>query len=157
MSNKIFNVKFCVLLPIVLIVTIFLWAVPTSFYGVEALTIVQQRVIALFAFAALMWICEIIPNWTTSLLVIVISLLTLSDKGLGFLCYPEAGRLIPYANIMAAFADPVVMLFLGGFTLAIMAQKYCLDVTLAKALLKPFGSKPRWVLLGFLLISLMII
>ena len=99
MSNKKFNVKFCVLLPIVLIVTVFLWAVPTSFYGVEALTIVQQRVIALFVFAALMWIFEIIPNWTTSILVIVLSLLTISDKGLGFLCYPEAGRLIPYANI----------------------------------------------------------
>ena len=151
MSNKKFNVKYCVLLPIVLIVTIFLWAVPVSFYGIEDLTIVQQRVIALFTFAALMWIFEIIPNWTTSILVIVLSLLTVSDKGLGFLCYPEAGRLIPYANIMAAFADPVVMLFLGGFTLAITASKYCLDVTLAKALLKPFGRKPRWVLLGFLL------
>ncbi len=79
MSNKKFNVKFCVLLPIVLIVTVFLWAVPTSFYGVEALTIVQQRVIALFVFAALMWIFEIIPNWTTSILVIVLSLLTVSD------------------------------------------------------------------------------
>ena len=145
-------VKYCVLLPIVLAVTIFLWAVPTSFYGIDSLTIVQQRVIALFAFAALMWIFEIIPNWTTSVLVVVLSLLTVSDKGLGFLCYPEAGKLIPYANIMAAFADPVVMLFLGGFTLAIMAQKYCLDVTLAKVLLKPFGTKPRWVLLGFLIV-----
>ena len=29
---------------------------------------VQQRVIALFVFAALMWMFEIIPNWTTSLL-----------------------------------------------------------------------------------------
>ena len=145
-------VKYCVLLPIVLAVTIFLWAVPTSFYGIDALTTVQQRVIALFAFAALMWIFEIIPNWTTSVLVVVLSLLTVSDKGLGFLCYPEAGKLIPYANIVAAFADPVVMLFLGGFTLAIMAQKYCLDVTLAKVLLKPFGTKPRWVLLGFLIV-----
>ena len=145
-------VKYCVLLPIVLAVTIFLWAVPTSFYGIDSLTTVQQRVIALFAFAALMWIFEIIPNWTTSVLVVVLSLLTVSDKGLGFLCYPEAGKLIPYANIMAAFADPVVMLFLGGFTLAIMAQKYCLDVTLAKVLLKPFGTKPRWVLLGFLIV-----
>lgn len=145
-------VKYCVLLPIVLAVTIFLWAVPTSFYEIDALTTVQQRVIALFAFASLMWIFEIIPNWTTSVLVVVLSLLTVSDKGLGFLCYPEAGKLIPYANIMAAFADPVVMLFLGGFTLAIMAQKYCLDVTLAKVLLKPFGTKPRWVLLGFLIV-----
>ena len=49
-----FNVKLLVFLPLVLIITIFLWAVPTSFFGIEALTVVQQRVIALFVFAALM-------------------------------------------------------------------------------------------------------
>ncbi len=152
MADKKFNVKYCVLLPIVLIVTIFLWAVPTSFFGIEALTATQQRVIALFVFAALMWIFEIIPNWTTSLLVIVISLLTVSNKGLGFLCTPDAGKLVPYKDLMASFADPVVMLFLGGFVLAIMAEKYGLDVTLARVLLKPFGKKPKSVLLGFLIV-----
>ena len=85
MATKKLNLKFCVFLPIVLLVTIFLWAVPVSFFGIEELTVVQQRVIALFVFAALMWIFEIIPNWTTSLLVIVISLLTVSDKGLPIL------------------------------------------------------------------------
>ena len=69
MSEKRFNVKMCVLLPIVLAVTLFLWVVPVDFYGIAGLTVVQQRVIALFVFAALMWIFEIIPNWTTSLLV----------------------------------------------------------------------------------------
>ena len=152
MADKKFNVKYCVLLPIVLIATIFLWAVPTSFFGIDALTATQQRVIALFVFAALMWIFEIIPNWTTSLLVIVISLLTVSNKGLGFLCTPDAGKLVPYKDLMASFADPVVMLFLGGFVLAIMAEKYGLDVTLARVLLKPFGKKPKSVLLGFLIV-----
>ncbi len=152
MSEKKLNVKYCVFLPIVLIITIFLWAVPTSFYGIEALTPVQQRVIALFIFAALMWIFEIIPNWTTSLLVIVVALLTMSDKGLGFLCNPDMGQLVSYKRIMSAFADPVVMLFLGGFVLAIMAERYGLDVTLAKALLSIFGTKPKMVLLGFLVI-----
>lgn len=152
MSNSKFSVKYCVLLPLVLIVTIFLWAVPTSFFGIEALTPVQQRVIALFVFAALMWIFEIIPNWTTSLLVIVVALLTVSDKGLKFLCTPEAGQLVGYKSLMSAFADPVVMLFLGGFVLAIMASKYGLDVTLARILLKPFGTNPKIVLLGFLVV-----
>ena len=69
MSDKKINVKMCVLLPIVLAVTLFLWLVPVDFYGIEALTVVQQRVIALFVFAALMWMFEIIPNWTTSLLL----------------------------------------------------------------------------------------
>ena len=152
MSTKKLNPKYCVFLPIVLIITIFLWAVPTSFYGIEELTVVQQRVIALFAFAALMWIFEIIPNWTTSLLVIVISLLTVSDKGIGFFCDPQYGQLVGYKSLMSSFADPVVMLFLGGFVLAIVAEKYGLDVTMAKALLSLFGTKPKMVLLGFLLV-----
>ena len=152
MSNSTFSVKYCVLLPIVLIITILLWALPVSTFGIEGLTVVQQRVIALFVFAALMWICEIIPNWTTSLLVIVIALLTVSDKGIGFLCNPQYGTLVSYKSLMASFADPVVMLFLGGFVLAIMAEKYGLDVTMARALLSLFGTKPKMVLLGFLLV-----
>lgn len=152
MSKSKFSFKYCVLLPIVLIVTVVLWALPTASFGIEALTPVQQRVIALFVFAALMWIFEIIPNWTTSLLVIVMALLTVSNKGLGFLCTPEAGKLVNYKDLMASFADPVVMLFLGGFVLAIVAEKYGLDVTLARVLLAPFGKKPRAVLLGFLIV-----
>ena len=152
MVNSRFNVKYCVFLPIVLVITIFLWAVPTSFFGIDALTPVQQRVIALFVFAALMWMFEIVPNWTTSLLVIVLSLLTVSDKGLSFLCKPEYGTLVNYKSLMSAFADPVIMLFLGGFVLAIMASKYGLDVTLARVLLKPFGKKPKKVILGFLIV-----
>ncbi len=147
-----FNVKLCILLPLVIVVTLFLWFVPTSFFGIDALTVVQQRVIALFAFAALMWMFEIIPNWTTSLALIVLALLTVSNKGLGFLCNPQYGQLVNYKDIMAAFADPVIMLFLGGFVLAIMAEKYGLDVTLARLLLKPFGKNPKMVLLGFLLV-----
>ena len=153
MANNKLNVKFCVLLPIVLLVTGFLWAVPTSFFGIDALTVVQQRVIALFVFAALMWIFEIIPNWTTSLLVIVISLLTVSDKGIGLFCDPKFGQLVGFKSIMASFADPVVMLFMGGFVLAIMAEKYGLDVTMGRGLLSVFGTKPKIVLLGFLIVN----
>lgn len=152
MANSKFNFKFGVLLPIVLLVTVFLVAVPVEFFGIADLTVVQQRVIALFVFAALMWMFEIIPNWTTSILIIVLSLLTVSDKGIGFLCKPEYGSLVGYKSLMSSFADPVVMLFLGGFVLAIMAEKYGLDVTLARYLLKPFGTKPKMVLLGFLVV-----
>ena len=152
MAQSKINLKYCVFLPIVLLITLFLWAVPVSFFGIAELTVVQQRVIALFVFAALMWIFEIIPNWTTSLLVIVIALLTVSDKGLGFFCDPKFGQLVGFKSIMSAFADPVVMLFLGGFVLAIVAEKYGLDVTMGRALLGLFGTKPKWVLLGFLVV-----
>ena len=152
MATQKLNVKYCVLLPFVLLVTLILWCMPTGAFGIDALTVVQQRVIALFVFAALMWMFEIIPNWTTSLLVIVISLLTVSDKGIGFFCDPKFGQLVDYKSLMASFADPVVMLFMGGFVLAIMAEKYGLDVTMGRAMLGLFGTKPKMVLLGFLLV-----
>lgn len=139
-------------LGIVLALTIFLWAVPTSFFGIEGLTPVMQRTIAIFVFTALMWIIEVIPTWTTSVVSMVIMLLTISNKGFGFMIFEGAGTMVDYKSIMAAFADPVIMLFLGGFVLAIAASKVGLDVILAKALLKPFGKNPKMVLLGFLFI-----
>lgn len=138
-------------LGIVLALTIFLWAVPTSFFGIEGLTPVMQRTIAIFVFTALMWIIEVIPTWTTSVISMVVMLLTISNKGIGFTMYEGAGTFVDYKSIMAAFADPVIMLFLGGFVLAIAASKVGLDVAIARTLLKPF-KKPKWVLLAFLLI-----
>ncbi len=133
-----------------------IWFMPTTAFGIDGLTVLQQRTIALFVFAAMMWIFESIPSWTTSVLIIVIALLTLSNKGLGFLMVDANGEaldgVMKYTKLMSAFADPVVMLFLGGFTLAIMAQKYGLDLTLARILLKPFGTNPKMVLLGFLVV-----
>ena len=152
MSGSKFSLKYCVVLPIVLILTILLWALPVESYGIAGLTVVQQRMIAIFVFAALMWMFEIIPNWTTSLVVIVVMLLSVSDKGLGFFCKPEFGTLVDYKSIMASFADPVVMLFLGGFVLAIIASKYGMDAAIAKVLLGIFGHKPKMVLLGFLIV-----
>ena len=152
MSTHNSSVRNTVILAVILAITIFLWAVPVSFFGIEELTVVQQRMIAIFIFAALMWIFEVIPNWTTSLLVVVIMLLTVSDKGISLFCDPKYGTLIDYKTIMASFADPVVMLFLGGFVLAIVASKYGMDAAIAKVLLGMFGKNSKFVLLGFLIV-----
>jgi sodium-dependent dicarboxylate transporter 2/3/5 len=81
-------------------------------------------------------------------------LLFTSTSGIAFMCNPEeVGELLPYKGVMACFADPVIMLFIGGFVLAIAATKTGLDAQLAKVLLKPFGTKSDNVLLGFLLIT----
>ena len=153
------NVKRCLSFLVVCIFTFFLAFVPTSFYGVNPetglpiFTLTQQRVIAIFVFTAMMWILEVIPTWTTSVVAIVAILLTTSNKGLGFLMVKEnIGELTNYKSIMAAFADPVIMLFLGGFVLAFAASKVGLDVQLAKVMLKPFGKNPKTVLLGVLLV-----
>jgi len=81
-------------------------------------------------------------------------LLFTSNSGINFMVDEEkVGKLLSYKDIMACFADPVIMLFIGGFILAIAATKTGLDAQLARILLKPFGTKSENVLLGFILIT----
>ena len=46
--------KRVVKIALVALVTLFLWNMPAEWFGIENLTVVQQRVIAIFAFATLM-------------------------------------------------------------------------------------------------------
>ena len=150
--GKVFKKSFQAL--IVLFVTLLLWNLPTSAFGIDGLNIVQQRIIAIFAFATLMWVMEVVSSWATSVAIIVLMLLFTSNSGINFMCDEEVvGPLLSYKGIMSCFADPVIMLFIGGFILAIAATKTGLDAQLAKVLLKPFGTKSENVLLGFLLIT----
>ena len=132
---------------------------PAEYYHIQNLSVVEQRVIAIFIFAALMWIGEAIPIWTTSVVVIVLMLLSVSDSSI--LCLRGEniegmrafGKLIKAKTIMATFADPIIMLFLGGFFLAIGAGKCGLDRNLARILFKPFGNKSANVLLGLMFVT----
>ena len=155
-KERKFSRKLTIALPVVLAITLFLWLVPVSFFGIDGLTVTEQRTIAIFVFAALMWMFEIIPTWTTSVLIIVVMLLTISDSSFSFMkgsgIPAEMGTFVSYKSILATFADPVIMLFLGGFILAIAATKVGMDVQLARVLLKPFGKKSEFVLLGFLMV-----
>lgn len=127
---------------------------PTEMFGIEGLNGIQQRVIAIFLWAACMWIVEAVPAWTTSLLIIVIMLLTVSDSAISPLISGyEKSDLMSYKVIMNTFANPTVMLFMGGFILALVASKSGVDVSMARAMLKPFGSKPSVLLFGFMLVT----
>ena len=204
---------------------------------------IQTRVIALFVFAALMWILEVIPIWTTSVMVITLALLGTSNTSLNFLkvdkfdakevqaivadaygptanaetvkatqeaviaslkkaasinptvvrntiateilkpvttgkadadakaallaasgklydgevcqriAKMEMVNLTQQKSIFATFADPIIILFLGGFFLADAATKFRLDINLARVLLKPFGTNPKYVLLGLMSVT----
>lgn len=138
----------------ILLLTLLVWNLPASAFGIEGLTVVQQRIMAIFVYAALMWVFEVVPAWATSISIMVLLLIFTSDSGLKFLVNPEeVGTLLSHKSIMASFADPVIMLFIGGFILAIAATKTGLDSQLAKVLIKPFGTKSSSVLLGFILIT----
>ena len=156
--NKIFDPlkmkKKTLALLFVAAVFIVLWCLPSEAFGMEGLTQVQQRIIAIFVYATLMWVMEIVPAWTTSVSIMVLLLLFTSDSGVKWICNPDAvGQLLSYKQVMASFADPVVMLFIGGFVLAIATTKTGLDVHLARVLLTPFGKKSENILLGFMLVT----
>ncbi len=141
---------------VISIISIVVAMLPTETFGIEGLTAVHQRIISLFVFAALMWLTEAMPSWVTSMIVVTIMLFTVSTSAFSFL-RPEdpaaAAGLVPFKSIMACFANPTIMLFIGGFVLAIGLTKVKLDVALARFLLKPFGTRSEVVLLGFILVT----
>ncbi|MDE6449021.1 MAG: anion permease, partial [Muribaculaceae bacterium] len=122
-------------------VALFFWIAPSALYGLPTLNPVEHRVIGIFAFAALMWLLEPVPAWTTSLVVVVLLLFCTSNSGLWFMQAGADGvpydNLVSYKDILHCFADPTIMLFIGGFIIAIAATKSGLDVKLARVMLKP--------------------
>lgn len=58
-----------------------------------------------------------------------------------------------YKSLFGTLADPVIILFLGGFMLARAAVKYSFDKNLTRVLLRPFGRSPAMILLGVMLIT----
>src|SRR5690554_4838657 len=89
------------------------------FIPIEGISVIEKRVIGIFVMAALLWILEPIPIYATSVLIIVLELITISDKGLIFFretTNPETfGELLDYKSIFATFASPIILLFMGGF------------------------------------------
>ena len=138
---------------VIAVISIGVAMLPTTFFGIEGLTDVHQRIIALFLFAALMWLTESMPSWVTSMIVVTVMLLTVSTSAFNFLRPENNAGLVPFKSIMACFANPTIMLFIGGFVLAIGLTKVKLDVALARVLLKPFGTQSEIVLLGFILVT----
>ena len=152
LSSTIEMKKVWQLLAIALI-TIGVWNLPITFFGIDGLTIVQQRIIAIFVFATLAWLTECIPAWATSLAIMMIMCVTVSENSFTIFKGDGIGELLKSKAIMASFADPTIMLFLAGFILAIAASKSGLDTLLARNMIRPFGKKSENVLLGFLFIT----
>ncbi len=154
LSDKL-DMKKCILFFVSIILTVIVWNLPSTCFGIEGLTTVQQRVIAIFVMAVMLWLTEAIPAWATSVTIIFVLLFFVSNSSFKFMQGSEGeyGQLLDSVGIMACFADPTIILFLGGFILAIAATKSGLDVWMAKTMIKPFGNKSENVLLGFLLIT----
>jgi solute carrier family 13 (sodium-dependent dicarboxylate transporter), member 2/3/5 len=132
-----------------LILSLVVFFIP-FFIEFEGLSVVGHRVLSIFLMAVVLWITEAIPLHATAALIIFLHILMISDKSM--MALPEGFNAPKYSTFFYALANPVLMLFLGGFFLADGAAKYKLDKNLAKTLLKPFGTKPSHITLGLMLI-----
>lgn len=110
---------------------------------------VGERMLAIFLLAIVLWISEAIPLVATAVLVIGLEVLLVSDQAV--LPVPEDAT--AYSSFLGALADPVIILFLGGFLIADGAEKYRLDKNLAAVLIRPFTGSARRTVLGLMVIT----
>jgi solute carrier family 13 (sodium-dependent dicarboxylate transporter), member 2/3/5 len=131
-----------------LIVGAVAFATPLVF-DVAGLDPAGSRMLAIFLLAIVLWVTEAIPLVATAVLVILLEVLLISDQAIVALDTEVPAA----ADYFATLADPVIVLFLGGFLIAHGAGKYGLDRNLAGVLLRPFAGDARRAVLGLMVIT----
>ncbi|MCJ1438363.1 low-affinity phosphate transporter [Xylographa pallens] len=113
----------------------------------------QQNCLAMLVFVSLLWATEVIPLFVTSLLVpflVVVLQIARSDEGPRHRL--EAKEATKY--IFSAMWTPVIMLLLGGFTIAAALSKYQIAKLMATFVLSKAGTRPRTVLLTNMFVAM---
>lgn len=117
----------------------------------DGLSEAGHRMLSIFLVAVVLWVLEPIPLYATAVLIIFLEIVMISDKALVDL--PAAFEPAAFSSYYAALADPVLMLVMGGFFLAMGASKFKLDRAMGRILLRPFGTDPGRIMLGLMLIT----
>ncbi|KAL2265358.1 hypothetical protein VTJ83DRAFT_6458 [Remersonia thermophila] len=107
----------------------------------------QQNCLALLVFVSLLWATEALPLFVTSLtipfLCVVLRVFRNADEPHRRLTSKEAT-----GAVFAAMWTPVIMLLLGGFTLAAALSKCGIDKRIATFVLSKAGTRPKTVLIA---------
>ncbi|CAK7203256.1 low-affinity phosphate transporter [Sporothrix eucalyptigena] len=112
----------------------------------------QQNCLAMLVFVSLLWATEAIPLFVTSLMVpflcVVLRVARTDHRPYERLSSKDAA-----AFVFASMWTPVIMLLLGGFTLAAAISKCRIDKRIATFVLSKAGTQPRTVLLANMLVA----
>lgn len=123
------------------------------------------RMAAVIMLMAIWWITEAIPLSATALIPIVVFPLLGIMRGrevsaanrIDFGSNPLSGGLQPsdldivFPNVAAQYMDSVILLFLGGFIIALAVEKWHLHKRIALHILRFIGGQPHRLILGFML------
>lgn len=94
-----------------------------------------QAMLAVTVWIATWWITEAIPIAATSLLPLVL--------------LPLLGAL-PIADTAASYSHPMVLLYMGGFMIAVTIEKWNLHKRIALTIISWIGTNLQFVILGFM-------
>ncbi|KAI1734556.1 SPX domain-containing protein [Xylaria scruposa] len=112
----------------------------------------QQACLAMLIFVSLLWATEAIPLFVTSLLIpflcVVLNVVRSDDAPYQRLSSKEATN-----YIFSAMWTPVIMLLLGGFTVAAALSKCKIDKRIATFILSKAGTRPRTVLIANMFVA----
>jgi sodium-dependent dicarboxylate transporter 2/3/5 len=148
-----------------------LWLGPTVFLlilffvDLEPGNPLVTRMVAVVVFMAIWWITEAIPLAATALIPIVTFPLLGIMRGREL---PAANRIdfatvsisdgltpsdfdIIFPNVAGQYMDWIILLFMGGFMIAIAVEKWNLHKRIALNILKIIGGQPHRLVLGFML------
>lgn len=110
----------------------------------------QTYVLFLLILSIGLWISEAVPPFTVGLLIF--GFLVFGLGGVYHEIDPDnANKMVQ--KYVQTWSNSVIWLMLGGFFIAEAMQKVGLDKTLFKLAISKFGSKPRYVLLGIMLVT----
>lgn len=115
----------------------------------------QQNCLAMLAFVSLLWATEVIPLFVTALLVpfltVVLKIVRQDERPHHRLGAKEATK-----YIFAAMWTPVIMLLLGGFTIAAALSKFHIAKMMATFVLSKAGTRPRTVLITNMFVAMIL-
>lgn len=110
----------------------------------------QVYVLFLLFFSIGLWVTEAVPPFAVGLLIFGFLVFALG----GYYAEIDPENASKYvAKYVQTWSNSVIWLMLGGFVIAEAMQKVGLDKTLFKVTISKFGSKPRNVLLGIMLVT----
>lgn len=121
-------------------------------YAIITPELTQDQIYVLFLlFLSIgLWVTEAVPPFTVGLFIFGFLILSLGGY------YSRTGEAEDAKYVqkyIQTWSNSVIWLMLGGFFLAEGMQKVGLDKTVFKLSISKFGTKPRYVLLGIMLVT----
>lgn len=105
----------------------------------------QQITAAILVVAAVLWVTEWVSLFVVSFLILALEIVWLLPS------LTATGVEVKSSVFFSPFFSNIILLFLGGFVLSSLMQKYGLDIRFAQSILRRTKGMPSLTLLGIIL------